>query len=290
MIEYRDIYKAFDVPVLSGVSLRVETGQCLAIVGPSGTGKSVLLKTTNGLLRPDRGDVFIDGESVFNSGREALEKIRRKIGYVFQYAALFDSMTVYENVCQGLVDGDVWRNRSPEVLLKVCDALEAVNLEPDQVLNKQPAELSGGMRKRVGLARAIVGRPEIVLYDEPVTGLDPVNSATVSLLMTAIRERMQVTAIVVTHDIEQALGISELHRAPLAREASLPGNAGGVQGESGSGCARFRRPRGRHGRRPQDHGGIVTKENPPPIASPPGTPVSDEKAASRPDALAVPGP
>src|SRR5512143_2897953 len=147
MIEYRDIYKSFDVPVLSGVSLNVETGQCLAIVGPSGTGKSVLLKTTNGLLRPDRGDVFIDGESVFNSGWRALEKIRRKIGYVFQYAALFDSMTVYENVCQGLVDGDVWRNRSPEVLRKVCEALEAVNLEPGQVLNKQPGELSGGMRK-----------------------------------------------------------------------------------------------------------------------------------------------
>lgn len=209
MIEYRDIHKAFDVPVLSGVSLTVETGQCLAIVGPSGTGKSVLLKITNGLLRPDRGDVFIDGDSVFNSGRQALERIRRKIGYVFQYAALFDSMTVYENVCQGLVDGDVWRNRSPEVLRQVCEALEAVNLEPDRVLNKQPAELSGGMRKRVGLARAIVGRPEIVLYDEPVTGLDPVNTATVSLLMTAIRERMRVTSIVVTHDIEQAIGISE---------------------------------------------------------------------------------
>jgi phospholipid/cholesterol/gamma-HCH transport system ATP-binding protein len=209
MIEYRDIHKAFDVPVLSGVSLSVQTGQCLAIVGPSGTGKSVLLKTTNGLLRPDRGDVFIDGESVFNSGRQALEKIRGKIGYVFQYAALFDSMTVYENVCQGLAGGDVWRNRSPAALRQVCEALEAVNLEPEQVLNKQPGELSGGMRKRVGLARAIVGRPAIVLYDEPVTGLDPVNTATVSLLMTAIRERMQVTAIVVTHDIEQALGISD---------------------------------------------------------------------------------
>ena len=107
MIEYRDIYKAFDVPVLSGVSLRVETGQCLTIVGPSGTGKSVLLKTTIGLIVPDQGDVFIDGQSVFNSGREALEKIRRKVGYVFQYAALFDSLNVYENVAQGLVDGDM---------------------------------------------------------------------------------------------------------------------------------------------------------------------------------------
>ena len=209
MIEYRDIYKAFDVPVLSGVSLSVQTGQCLAIVGPSGTGKSVLLKTTNGLLRPDRGDVFIDGESVFNSGWQALEKIRRKIGYVFQYAALFDSMTVYENVCQGLVDGGVWRSRSPEVLRKVCEALEAVNLEPEQVLNKHPAELSGGMRKRVGLARAIVGRPEIVLYDEPVTGLDPVNTAAVERLITDIRSKTHVTSIVVTHDVEGALAVSD---------------------------------------------------------------------------------
>jgi len=209
MIEYRDIHKTFDVPVLSGVSLSVETGECLSIVGPSGTGKSVLLKTTNGLLRPDRGDVFIDGQSVFNSGREALERIRRKVGYVFQYAALFDSMTVYENICQGLHDGDARRLRSPEVLRKVCEALEAVNLEPDRVINKLPSELSGGMRKRVGLARAIVGRPEILLYDEPVTGLDPVNSATVSLLITDIQERMQVTSILVTHDIEQAVGISD---------------------------------------------------------------------------------
>jgi phospholipid/cholesterol/gamma-HCH transport system ATP-binding protein len=209
MIEYRDIHKAFDEPVLTGVSLSVETGECLSIVGPSGTGKSVLLKTTNGLLQPDRGDVFIDDQSVFGSGRRALEKIRRKIGYVFQYSALFDSMTVCENVCQGLPDEDARHFRSPEVLRRVCEALEAVNLEPNRVINDLPGELSGGMRKRVGLARAIVGRPQILLYDEPVTGLDPVNSAVVSRLITDIQERMQVTSIVVTHDIEQALEISD---------------------------------------------------------------------------------
>ena len=209
MIEYRDLYKSYDTPVLAGVSLKVEAGECLSIVGPSGTGKSVLLKTTNGLLQPDRGEVFIEGEPVFNTGRRTLERIRRKVGYVFQYAALFDSLTVYENVCQGLPDSEVRQARSPEVLRKVCEALEAVNLEPDQILNDLPAELSGGMRKRVGLARAIVGRPRIVLYDEPVTGLDPVNSAVVGLLITDIQERMKVTSVVVTHDIEQALGISQ---------------------------------------------------------------------------------
>ena len=207
MIEYVDIHKSFDVPVLSGVDLEVATGEMLSIVGPSGTGKSVLLKTTNGLLEPDQGDVRIDGESVFASD-EALERIRRKVGYVFQYAALFDSMSVYQNMCAGL-PGREGRVRSHDVLRKVCAALEDVNLDPALVLEKLPSELSGGMRKRVGLARAIVGRPEIILYDEPVTGLDPVNSAAVSRLILDIRERTHVTSIIVTHDIEQALEVSD---------------------------------------------------------------------------------
>ena len=209
MIEYIDVHKAFDVPVLTGVSLTVGTRETLSIVGPSGTGKSVLLKTTNGLLVPDLGDVRIDGVSVYQSDRAALAEIRRKVGYVFQYAALFDSMNVFENVCTGLQDGEARRARSPEVLRKVCDALEDVNLDPALVLHKLPSELSGGMRKRVGLARAIVGRPEILLYDEPVTGLDPINTATISRLILEIRERTHVTSIVVTHDIEQALEISD---------------------------------------------------------------------------------
>ena len=195
MIEYIDVYKAFDVPVLSGVSLTVETRETISIVGPSGTGKSVLLKTTNGLLVPDSGDVRIDGASVYNADDGALAAIRRKVGYVFQYAALFDSMNVFENVCMGLPDGEGGRSRSPEVLGKVVEALEDVNLDPALVLGKLPSELSGGMRKRVGLARAIVGRPEILLYDEPVTGLDPINTATISRLILEIRERTQVTSL-----------------------------------------------------------------------------------------------
>jgi phospholipid/cholesterol/gamma-HCH transport system ATP-binding protein len=208
VIEYRDVYKAFDVPVLSGVSLEVATGETISIVGPSGTGKSVLLKTTNGLLVPDQGDVFVDEVSVFNSGREALDLIRRKVGYVFQYAALFDSLNVYENVSQGLSDAELKRLGRQEVLRRVCESLENVNLDPTLVLGKLPSELSGGMRKRVGLARAIVGQPEIILYDEPVTGLDPVNSAAVSHLIVEIAERTKVTSILVTHDIEQALEVS----------------------------------------------------------------------------------
>jgi len=209
VIEYIDVCKAFDVPVLSGVNLTVETRETISIVGPSGTGKSVLLKTTNGLLKPDSGDVRIDGVSVYSADGGALAEIRRKVGYVFQYAALFDSMNVFENVCMGLPDGEARRPRSSEVLRKVVEALEDVNLDPALVLNKLPSELSGGMRKRVGLARAIVGRPEVLLYDEPVTGLDPINTATISRLILEIRERSRVTSVLVTHDILQALEISD---------------------------------------------------------------------------------
>ena len=209
MIEYIDIHKAFEVPVLSGVDLEVATGETLSILGPSGTGKSVLLKTTNALLVPDRGDVRIDGESVFAARRGALERIRRKVGYVFQYAALFDSMSVYENMLAGLSPQEARQSACREVLRKVCAALEDVNLDPALVLSKLPSELSGGMRKRVGLARAIVGRPEIILYDEPVTGLDPVNAAAISQLILGIRERTHVTSIIVTHDVDQATEISD---------------------------------------------------------------------------------
>ena len=205
MIEYRDIHKAFDLPVLSGVDLTVEDGETLAIVGPSGTGKSVLLKTTIGLIIPDQGDVLVDGVSVYNSGRSTLVEIRRKVGYVFQNAALFDSMTVYENLTQGLPVGALKALGRDEVVRRACRALEDVNLDPAQVLNKLPSELSGGMKKRVGLARTIVGEPRIILYDEPVTGLDPVNSAAVERLITQIKSRLGVTSLVVTHDIEGAL-------------------------------------------------------------------------------------
>jgi phospholipid/cholesterol/gamma-HCH transport system ATP-binding protein len=205
VIEYRNIHKAFDVPVLAGLSLTVETGEILGILGPSGTGKSVLLKTTIGLIVPDRGDVYIDGKSVFRSSREELQGIRRKVGYVFQNAALFDSMNVYENVGFGLPEGSAKTLGRAEMVRRVSGALEDVNLDPDLVLSKMPAELSGGMRKRVGLARAIVGQPEILLYDEPVTGLDPVNTAGIDKLITDIAARTHVTSIVVTHDVEGAL-------------------------------------------------------------------------------------
>ncbi|MQA91084.1 MAG: ATP-binding cassette domain-containing protein [Gemmatimonas sp.] len=209
MLEYLNVYKSFDVPVLSGVSLTVAPGETMAIIGHSGTGKSVLLKTTIGLITPDYGDVRIEGESIFHSNQNTIERIRRKAGYVFQNAALFDSMTVFENVSTGIPEEQLGSLRFREVLKRVAEALELVNLDPRAVLSKLPAELSGGMRKRVGLARAIVGRPEILLYDEPVTGLDPVNAAIVHQLIERLGRELGVTSIVVTHDIEGALLISD---------------------------------------------------------------------------------
>jgi phospholipid/cholesterol/gamma-HCH transport system ATP-binding protein len=209
MVRYEGVWKAFDVPVLSGVDLTVGSGETMAVVGKSGTGKSVLLKTTIGLIRPDRGDVRIDGQSVYRGDKRQLERVRRKVGYVFQNAALFDSMTVWENVAQGLPEADLKVLPRRIVLARAAVALEHVNLEPAAILSKLPSELSGGMRKRVGLARAIVGHPEILLYDEPVTGLDPVNGAVVHRLVARLAEELGITSIIVTHEIEGALEISD---------------------------------------------------------------------------------
>ena len=206
-VEYIDLFKTFDYPVLAGVNLEVARGEVLAVVGHSGTGKSVLLKTTIGLITPDDGDVRIDGQSVFDSEAKVLRALRRKVGYVFQNAALFDSMTVYENVAQGLSERELRDLGRDEVMRRVVESLELVNMDARAVLGKLPSELSGGMRKRVGIARAIIGRPEILLYDEPVTGLDPVNATVVHRLIAKLRQELGITSIIVTHDIEGTLPI-----------------------------------------------------------------------------------
>lgn len=209
MIQYRNVHKAFDFPVLAGVSLTVRTGELFGLFGPSGTGKSVLLKTTIGLITPDRGDVRIDGESVFYGGAMQLERIRCKAGYVFQHAALFDSLNVHDNVAMGIHEGELKSLDQKTVSRRVWEALSLVNLEPKQVLAKIPAELSGGMQKRVGIARAIVGKPEILLWDEPTTGLDPVNTAAVERLIMRLTSELQVTSLLVTHDIEGGLELCD---------------------------------------------------------------------------------
>lgn len=205
MIQYHDVWKAFDAPVLQGVSFGVEEGEMFGIFGPSGTGKSVLLKTTIGLINLDRGDVTVEGDSVYRGGKASLRRVRYRVGYVFQNAALFDSLDVYENVEMGLPEEELRQMKRLDVTRRVWDALELVNLEPGQVLRKLPSELSGGMRKRAGIARAIVGRPRILLWDEPTTGLDPVNTAAVERLIVRLSQELNVTSIIVTHDIQGGL-------------------------------------------------------------------------------------
>jgi phospholipid/cholesterol/gamma-HCH transport system ATP-binding protein len=205
MIRYEGLWKAFDIPVLQGVDLVVNEGEMFGIFGPSGTGKSVLLKTTIGLIDLDRGDVSVAGDSVYRSGKDSLKRVRHRVGYVFQNAALFDSFTVYENVEMGLPEGELRSMKRIQVTARIWDALALVNLEPAEVMQKMPAELSGGMKKRVGIARAIVGRPQILLWDEPTTGLDPVNTAAVERLITRLSDELNVTSVIVTHDIEGGL-------------------------------------------------------------------------------------
>ena len=209
MIRYRNIYKAFDLPVLEGVELTVETGEMFALFGPSGTGKSVLLKTTVGLIIPDSGDVEIGGESLYHGASDAIRHARKRVGYVFQHAALFDSLNVLENVAMGLPEDVLAGLSRAEVARRVWGALEIVNLEPREILAKIPSELSGGMKKRVGIARAIVGRPEILLWDEPTTGLDPVNTAAVERLIKRLSGELEVTSLLVTHDVEGGLEICD---------------------------------------------------------------------------------
>jgi len=209
VITYQNIHKAFDLPVLSGVDFRVETGEMFALFGPSGTGKSVLLKTTIGLMAPDRGDEVIDGISVFGGGRGAVQAVREKVGYVFQNSALFDSLDVLDNVTMGLPEDELARLSRADAGRRVWDALEIVNLEPREVLAKIPSELSGGMKKRVGIARAIVGRPDILLWDEPTTGLDPVNTAAVERLIKRLSDELEVTSLLVTHDVEGGLDMCD---------------------------------------------------------------------------------
>jgi phospholipid/cholesterol/gamma-HCH transport system ATP-binding protein len=200
MIEIRHLSKRFGAQVvLDGVDLTVQDGETLALLGPSGTGKSVLLKSIIGLIRPDRGEVIVDGQHVAKLKRDALSKLRATIGYVFQNGALFDSMDVFENIRLGLTDEEQFKDLA-YARERAAECLRLVNLKAD-VSTKMPADLSGGMRKRVGIARAIAGKPKYVLYDEPTSGLDPVNSDIIDALMTRLKDELGVTSIMVTHDV-----------------------------------------------------------------------------------------
>jgi phospholipid/cholesterol/gamma-HCH transport system ATP-binding protein len=205
MIEVRNVTKRFGTQeVLKGASLSIDRGEAVVIIGRSGGGKSVLLKHLIALLQPDSGQVLVDGQNLCALNERELLRVRRKFGMLFQGAALFDSLTVFENVAFVL---ERERTHTPaEITRLVAEALEWVELPG--IENKKPAELSGGMRKRVGLARAIVYRPEILLYDEPTTGLDPVAGANIDALIRRVWEKLNVTSIAVTHDMPSARRIS----------------------------------------------------------------------------------
>ena len=205
MIQFQDLHKAFDgKQVLTGFTLEVKDGETLVIVGYSGSGKSVALKHVVGLLHPDAGEVIVDGRAVSTLDRMGLTALRREIGFVFQFAALFDSLTVADNVALGLERRGL---SAEEIAERVREALALVDLTGTD--ERYPAELSGGMRKRVGIARAIALRPRYILYDEPTTGLDPVTSAVMDRLMVRTREHLGVTGVVVTHDMRSAYTVGD---------------------------------------------------------------------------------
>ena len=206
MIDVRDLHKSFGPQrVLRGVTLKIAAGESVVIIGRSGCGKSILLKHIIGLLRPDAGEVWIDGQSLASMTERQLLQVRRKFGMLFQGAALFDSLTVAENVGFALRRERRWTDA--DIRRQVSEALTLVELAGTE--EKKPAALSGGMRKRVGLARAIIYRPEILLYDEPTTGLDPIGADRIDRLIVRICAQLKVTSVAVTHDLRSAARIGQ---------------------------------------------------------------------------------
>lgn len=205
-IQLLQLVKTFEGnEVLQGVDLGIEAGEILTILGGSGTGKSVLLKLIIGLLKPDAGRILIEGDDIVPLKEEELLKVRRKVGMLFQGAALFDSLSVKENVAFPLREHT--RMTEAEIRDRVAEVLSLVGMSGTEA--KYPAELSGGMRKRVGLARAIALTPQILLYDEPTTGLDPRNVDKINELITDLRAKLHVTSVVVTHDLQSAFRVSD---------------------------------------------------------------------------------
>ena len=201
MIRLERVRKRFGAhEVLRDVSFSVRSGRTLALLGPSGVGKSVLLKTVIGLLEPDEGEVWVGDVELTGAPERAAEAVRREMGYVFQYSALFDSLTVAENILLGL-DERRWRPDAPATRARLQECLRWVNLRPE-IASLYPAELSGGMQKRVAIARAIVAEQRYLLYDEPTAGLDPLNAENIAGLIRRLQRDLGVTSIVVTHDFE----------------------------------------------------------------------------------------
>ena len=215
-VELTGVKKAFgEKRIYDALDLSVRRGETMAVIGPSGVGKSVLLKLIIGLHRVDAGRVVVGGVDVTNMPESELREVRRKAAMLFQGAALFDSMSVGENVAYGLYEHYQWPEA--QVRARVAECLEAVGLPGIEAM--RPADLSGGMKKRVGLARALAPGPEIILYDEPTTGLDPANTRRINELINSLQAKLGVTSIVITHDMESALAVAD--RVALLRERRI---------------------------------------------------------------------
>ncbi len=216
MIEFKGVSKTFEHhKVLDGVNLKIEKGESVVIIGRSGSGKSVMLKHIIGLMRPDSGSILIDGVNITALAPNRLDRIRMKFGMLFQNAALFDSMTTFENVAFPLREHTAMSRE--EIVQRVHECLQLVGLEKADDL--YPAELSGGMRKRVGLARAMAMNPEIILYDEPTTGIDPIMADIINDLIVTLRDRLKVTSVVVTHDMRSAYKVA--HRIAMLYNGNI---------------------------------------------------------------------
>lgn len=202
MIEIKHLKKRFsdDSPwITNDVNLTIKDGTMMCIVGKSGEGKSVLLKQIIGLIKPTEGEIDIDGVNICTLPEKELDQVFKKVGYVFQFAALLDSLNVFENIGLPLLDKGMSKE---EILPLVKEKLMLVDLNPEETMHKYPSELSGGMKKRVGLARTLITNPKILLYDEPTTGLDPITSHIIHALMDQTQKKLGLTSIVISHDVE----------------------------------------------------------------------------------------
>ena len=217
MIKIKDLYKSFgDKHVLNGVTLEIEAGETIVIIGRSGEGKSVLIKHIVGLLTPDSGYVEVENQKVDDLNINELYELRKKFGFLFQGSALFDSMTVEENIALPLIESKNGFTKN-EIDKAVAEKLDLVDMPGVQQL--KPSELSGGMKKRVGLARALITNPEYILYDEPTTGLDPIMSDSIDNLIKDLSEKLSVTSIVVTHDMYSVKNVA--HKVAMLHEGII---------------------------------------------------------------------
>ncbi len=208
IIAFKDVHKYFGKKkVLRGISFEIEEGSVAVVMGPSGTGKSTVIKLMVGLIKPTKGKIIVEGMDVSSLDQEGLLELRKKIGFAFQFGALFDSMTIYDNVAFPLREHT--KLSKEEIDKEVKKAIELVGLKPSEVLHLYPDELSGGMQKRAAIARTIILKPDIILYDEPTSGLDPIASDLISRLIVKLQKELGTTSVVISHDIKESFKIAD---------------------------------------------------------------------------------